>query len=166
MARQQPYPTLETLRKLEACLRDDARVHHHQCMLGLQKVRGASFLGLCRQVLSCTPRVRRLAIAVGAPCALIFLAMIALWWRLSSGPLELDIATPWLRAAIKENFGEGHELKLAGPSLNAMRMGGRRCAFATSSCAMGMALSSPARQKLSWHLGREPPYRPDSGQNA
>ena len=86
-------------------------------MLELHKVRGASLLGLCRQVLSCTPRVRRLAIAVGAPCALIFLAMIALWWRLSSGPLELDIATPWLRAAIKENFGEGHEVEIGGTQL-------------------------------------------------
>ena len=86
-------------------------------MLGLHKVRGASLLGLCRQVLSCTPRLRQLAIAVGAPCALIFLAMIALWWRLSSGPLELDIATPWLRAAIKENFGEGHEVEIGGTQL-------------------------------------------------
>jgi hypothetical protein len=36
---------------------------------------------------------------------------------LSSGPIELDIATPWLRAAIKENFGGGHEVEIGGTQL-------------------------------------------------
>ncbi|MCC6776405.1 MAG: hypothetical protein IT537_07170 [Hyphomicrobiales bacterium] len=43
--------------------------------------------------------------------------MIALWWRLSSGPIALDIATPWLSAAIKENFGGGHEVEIGGTQL-------------------------------------------------
>src|SRR5262249_30899183 len=43
--------------------------------------------------------------------------MGTLWWRLSSGPIELDIATPWLTAAIKENFGEGHEVEIGGTQL-------------------------------------------------
>ena len=34
--------------------------------------------------------------------AALTVAMLALWWRLSSGPIELDVATPWLKAAIEE----------------------------------------------------------------
>ena len=41
----------------------------------------------------------------------------ALWWRLASGPIELDVATPWLTAAIKENFGSGHEVEIGGTQL-------------------------------------------------
>ena len=47
----------------------------------------------------------------------VLLALAALWWRLSSGPIELDIATPWLTAAIKENFGDGHEVEIGGTQL-------------------------------------------------
>ena len=43
--------------------------------------------------------------------------MVALWWRLSSGPIELDIATPWLTAAIKDNFGDGHDVEIGGTQL-------------------------------------------------
>ena len=43
--------------------------------------------------------------------------MVALWWRLSSGPIELDIATPWLTAAIKENFGAGHDVEIGGTQI-------------------------------------------------
>src|SRR5262249_61795636 len=43
--------------------------------------------------------------------------MVALWWRLSSGPIELDIATPWLTAAIKDNFGPGHQVEIGGTQL-------------------------------------------------
>ena len=41
----------------------------------------------------------------------------ALWWRLSSGPIELDLATPWLSAAIKENFGSGHDVEIGGTQI-------------------------------------------------
>ena len=34
-----------------------------------------------------------------------------------SGPIELDLATPWLTAAIKENFGSGHEVEIGGTQL-------------------------------------------------
>src|SRR5262249_20634143 len=60
------------------------------------------------------PRLRKLAVVGGTLGGLVFLALFALWWRLSSGPIELDIATPWLTAAIKENFGPGHEVEIGG----------------------------------------------------
>jgi hypothetical protein len=44
----------------------------------------------------------------------MLIAMAALWWRLSSGPIELDVATPWLAAAVKANFGEGHDVQIGG----------------------------------------------------
>src|SRR6478609_135735 len=45
------------------------------------------------------------------------LAALALWWRLSSGPIELDVATPWLKAAIEENFGGNHTVVVGGTQL-------------------------------------------------
>jgi hypothetical protein len=63
------------------------------------------------------PRLRKLAVVGGTLGGVFLLALFALWWRLSSGPIELDIATPWLTAAIKENFGPGHEVEIGGTQL-------------------------------------------------
>src|SRR6185369_4638448 len=49
--------------------------------------------------------------------AVVMLAALALWWRLSSGPIELDVATPWLKAAIEENFGGNHTVVVGGTQL-------------------------------------------------
>src|SRR5262249_50143067 len=49
--------------------------------------------------------VQRLFWGSAACFAIATLAALGLWWRLSSGPIELDMATPWLKAAIEENFG-------------------------------------------------------------
>ena len=38
----------------------------------------------------------------------------ALWWRLSSGPMALDLATPWLTAAIENRIGGGHRVVVGG----------------------------------------------------
>ncbi|MGB8042737.1 MAG: hypothetical protein WCF66_07230, partial [Pseudolabrys sp.] len=45
------------------------------------------------------------------------LAALGLWWRLSSGPIELNVATPWLKAAIEENFGGNHSVVVGGTQL-------------------------------------------------
>jgi len=63
------------------------------------------------------PRLRKLTFIGGTVGGVVLLAMVALWWRLSSGPIELDIATPWLTAAIKDNFGPGHEVEIGGTQL-------------------------------------------------
>ena len=44
-------------------------------------------------------------------------AFAGLWWRLSNGPIELDIATPWLKAAIEENFGGKHTVVVGGTQI-------------------------------------------------
>jgi hypothetical protein len=60
------------------------------------------------------PYVRRLAIGAGVTAGLIFIAGAALWWRLGSGPLSLDIVTPWLTAAVEERLGGGHRIEVGG----------------------------------------------------
>ncbi|MEN3350994.1 MAG: hypothetical protein V7632_4629 [Bradyrhizobium sp.] len=41
----------------------------------------------------------------------------ALWWRLGAGPINLDIATPWLAAAIEENIGHGNTVEVGGTQI-------------------------------------------------
>ncbi len=43
--------------------------------------------------------------------------LLALWWRLGSGPIDFDFATPWLTAAIEENFGSHHRVAVGGTQL-------------------------------------------------
>ena len=46
--------------------------------------------------------------------AVVVIAIAGLWWRLSSGPIELDMATPWLKAACLLFFvGYGTKMGLA-----------------------------------------------------
>src|ERR1700688_4650680 len=52
--------------------------------------------------------VRRLFWSTTVTIALATVAVLGLWWRLTSGPIGLDIATPWLKAAMEENFGGNH----------------------------------------------------------
>jgi hypothetical protein len=122
MARQQSYPTVETLRKLEACLCVDPRQHD----AWESELDDADDISSQRSILqpswlaplfSWSARLRKFALFGGALGALVLFAMVALWWRLSSGPIELDIATPWLSAAIKENFGSGHQVEIGGTQL-------------------------------------------------
>src|SRR5262249_29110387 len=63
------------------------------------------------------PRLRKVTFVGGGIGGVVMLAMMALWWRLASGPIELDIATPLLTTAIKENFGTGHEVEIGGTQL-------------------------------------------------
>src|SRR5262252_3856754 len=49
--------------------------------------------------------------------AVLMISALALWWRLSSGPIELNLATPWLKAAIEENFGGNHSVSVGGTQL-------------------------------------------------
>jgi hypothetical protein len=41
----------------------------------------------------------------------------ALWWRLGAGPINLDIATPWLAAAIEDNIGHGNTVEVGGTQI-------------------------------------------------
>src|ERR1700761_1141548 len=41
----------------------------------------------------------------------------ALWWRLGAGPITLDMATPWLAAAIEDNIGNGNTVEVGGTQI-------------------------------------------------
>jgi Protein of unknown function len=120
MAPGQSYPSLEALLKLEASLKELCGQDALRQSEGATARAPASLLTAARcegRLRAWCPRLRRFAIAGGTLGGLFMLALLALWWRLSSGPIELDIATPWLTAAIKQNFGPGHEVEIGGTQL-------------------------------------------------
>jgi hypothetical protein len=126
MAHQQAYPTLETLRKLEACLSVKSPSPQQACKRASDHCALAEAAGLrlsfklllwrTRQLLL-RPRVRKALTIGGVVGAVVLLGIAGLGWRLATGPISLDIATPWLRAAIAQNFGAGHEVELGGTQL-------------------------------------------------
>jgi hypothetical protein len=75
------------------------------------------FLAGFRRWLASERWVRRLAIAI-ALLALIFAGCFGgLWWRLGAGPINLEMATPWLAAAIEENIGHGNTVEVGGTQI-------------------------------------------------
>src|SRR5438876_760858 len=124
MARGQAYPSLEALRNLEASLKEHFCPHNASAQADTDTARASPSqlsrptCGKIRMLLHAwSPRRRKFALVSGTLSAAVMLALFALWWRLSSGPIELDIATPWLTAAIKENLGAGHEVEIGGTQL-------------------------------------------------
>jgi hypothetical protein len=63
------------------------------------------------------PFIRRLFWGASFSFAIAIIAFVALWWRLSSGPIELDIATPWLKAAIERNLSGKHTVSVGGTQI-------------------------------------------------
>ncbi len=68
--------------------------------------------------------IRRFAIGAGAFGAIAAIACLGLWWRLSSGPIQLDVVTPWLASAIEENFGNGRRVEVGGTQIERTENGG------------------------------------------
>ncbi len=62
-------------------------------------------------------RARNVVVVAVPVLGVVVLAMAALWWRLMSGPIAIDIATPWITAAIAENFGGEHRVEIGGTQL-------------------------------------------------
>lgn len=63
------------------------------------------------------PVVRRITFGVAGTAATVLVIAGAVWWRLASGPITLDIATPWLTAAIEQNFGSRYRIQVGGTQL-------------------------------------------------
>jgi len=60
---------------------------------------------------------KRIAVVV-AVLAVIFAGSFGgLWWRLGAGPINLDVATPWLAAAIEDNIGNGNTVEVGGTQI-------------------------------------------------
>jgi len=61
--------------------------------------------------------LRRAGIGLGALTGVALIVCGGLWWRLSSGPISLDMATPWLTAAVEQNFGGRYRIHVGGTQL-------------------------------------------------
>jgi hypothetical protein len=61
--------------------------------------------------------VRRLAIVMAALLVIFAGCFGGLWWRLGAGPINLEMATPWLAAAIAENIGHGNTVEVGGTQI-------------------------------------------------
>lgn len=59
----------------------------------------------------------RLAIVVLSLFVIFAGCFAGLWWRLGAGPINLDIATPWLAAAIEDNIGHGNTVEVGGTQI-------------------------------------------------
>jgi hypothetical protein len=58
--------------------------------------------------------VRRAGICMGSLAALFLLSVVGLWLLLASGPISLDFITPWIAAAVAENFGTRFQVEIGG----------------------------------------------------
>jgi Protein of unknown function len=61
--------------------------------------------------------MRRIGIGVVAVAVIFVLVAGGLWLLLASGPISLDFATPWLAAAVAENFGKQFSVDIGGTVL-------------------------------------------------
>src|SRR6516164_851865 len=92
---------------------------HHDRYHAVRRVGRRQWSRLRRGVvrLARTPVVRRLFWGAMVAFAFVVVVMVALWWRLSSGPIELDAATPWLKSAIEKNFGDKQTVTVGGTQI-------------------------------------------------
>jgi hypothetical protein len=63
------------------------------------------------------PWLRKLTFTAGALVAVVLIGGGLLWWRLLSGPISLDIATPWLTSAVEQNFDNRYRIEVGGTLL-------------------------------------------------
>jgi hypothetical protein len=116
MTERPTIPQIAALRKLEAI------VHlHHDGSAGRAKRAGRAGgrqsappprrFGLRSRAL------RRTLIGIGLVGLAAVLGCAGLWWRLSDGPISFEIATPWLTAAIEENFGASRSVEVGGTQI-------------------------------------------------
>jgi hypothetical protein len=59
----------------------------------------------------------RLAIVFASLLVIFTGCFGGLWWRLGAGPINLDMVTPWLAAAIEENIGHGNTVEVGGTQI-------------------------------------------------
>jgi hypothetical protein len=77
---------------------------------------GDSF-GALRRWLAGERWVRRLAVVIAVLMVIFAGCFGGLWWRLGAGPINLEMATPWLAAAIEENIGHGNTVEVGGTQI-------------------------------------------------
>src|SRR5690348_12237292 len=68
--------------------------------------------------------IRQVGIGCGILAGILILGLGGLWWRLSSGPIQLDAFTPWLASAIADNFGSRERVEVGGTQIERTENGG------------------------------------------
>ncbi len=61
--------------------------------------------------------VKRLTVIIAVLLVIFAGCFGGLWWRLGAGPINLDMATPWLAAAIEDNIGHGNTVEVGGTQI-------------------------------------------------
>ncbi len=61
--------------------------------------------------------IKRLAVAVAVLAVMFVGCFGGLWWRLGAGPIDLEMATPWLASAIEQNIGSGNTVEVGGTQI-------------------------------------------------
>lgn len=61
--------------------------------------------------------LRRIFLVAGVLLVIFAAGFGGLWLRLGAGPINLDMATPWLAAAIEENVGPGKTVEVGGTQI-------------------------------------------------
>jgi hypothetical protein len=74
-------------------------------------------LGAFRRWLVSERWVKRLAVVIAVLLVSFTACFGGLWWRLGAGPINLEMATPWLAAAIEENIGHGNTVEIGGTQI-------------------------------------------------
>src|SRR3954465_8711956 len=74
-------------------------------------------IGALRRWLSGERWVKRLAVVIAVLMVIFAGCFGGLWWRLGAGPISLEMATPWLAAAIEENIGHGNTVEVGGTQI-------------------------------------------------
>lgn len=73
--------------------------------------------GALRRWLAGERWVKRIAVVIAALMVIFAGCFGGLWWRLGAGPISLEMATPWLAAAIEENIGHGNTVEVGGTQI-------------------------------------------------
>src|SRR5712675_3287020 len=73
--------------------------------------------GALRRWLAGERWVKRLAVVIGVLMVIFAACFGGLWWRLGAGPINLEMATPWLAAAIEQNIGHGNTVEVGGTQI-------------------------------------------------
>jgi hypothetical protein len=90
-----------------------ARLHAHALLLRVAPQRASHHPLLCAP----SRRMRHVAVVLGTFASVVALGGLGVWWRLSTGPISLDVITPWLTSALEERFGDGRTIDVGGTVL-------------------------------------------------
>src|ERR1700676_2073679 len=74
-------------------------------------------LGALRRWLAGERWVKRVAVVIAVLMVIFVGCFGGLWWRLGAGPINLEMATPWLAAAIEDNIGHGNTVEVGGTQI-------------------------------------------------